>query len=553
MPIETIDTDAFNKTGDYSRLAVKAINRNFAGLAASSGVLTPENFGAIGNNIADDTDSLQAMLDTVAFYGGVIQFPSGLDRVYRISRELSLVTTKVVTIRAAGAGSINTSTAIRSSAAMRSVLRILAGYLTMEGITLDGNNLADYGQYGDTTALSVFNSCKYMGAKFDGVFNPALRTIGGATNNDTVHWQNCWFTDNGRLYVSPSLDAGYATIITASRRIAATGTVSVGAGGAVITGVGTNFGSIPMRSGDIIRIDVDGVNSQYLMISSVNAATQEITIHAQRTSPVTLNNRPYAISVGSGYKEETHSDNNTAYVESCFARGNAGAGFCFSGIYGPTVVGGQADVNGVCGITVGSGNSCFDATIMGVYMEGHPAASFILQNAPGVLLAGNRGLATTLFGVAGHTYGTNKTTLGEKLIGPTSGNGYTSNVPTTAGFNLSNVGRFTDGDPNQATQVLVAGTMVSSANSLNKISAAAPISLTAVPTIQIPPTFEFQTLTIFNIGAQTITFQGSGVLPGSQLRLVAGTVALPANGTLKIAYIHSMAAWVQQTPVLTVI
>lgn len=554
MPIETIDTDAFNKTGDYSRLAVKAINRNFAGLAAGSGVVTPETFGAIGNDIVDDTDALQLMLDTVAFYGGEIRFPSGRDRVYRVSRELSLVSSKVVTIGAAGASAISTSTIIRASAPMRSVFRILTGYLTMEGITLDGNNLADYGQYGDTTAFDIFRSCKYMGAKFDGVFNPANRTIGGPTNNDTVHWQDCWFTDNGRLYVSPSLDAGYATIVAAPRRIAATGTVSIVAGGAVITGVGTNFTSIPMRSGDIIRIDVDGIpaNSQYLMVSVADSTTQ-ITIHAQRTSPVTLNNRPYAISVGCGYKEESHADNNIAYMESCFARFNAGSGFSFSGLYGPTVVGGQADYNGVSGFVVGSVNPCYDTTIIGVYNEAHPAASFILQNAPGVLLKGNRGLASVLFGVAGHTYGTNKTTLGEKLIGPTSGNGYTSDVPVTAGYNFANVGRFELGTANQPGQALVAGTMVSSVQSFAKVSAAAPITLTSVPTVQIPTTFGFQVLIIFNTGAQTITFQGHAVLPGSQLYLVAGTVALPSGGTIMLGYIHALAAWVQLSPVTVAI
>lgn len=97
--------------------------------------------------------------------------------------------------------------------------------------------------------------------------------------------------------------------------------------------------------------------------------------------------------------------------------------------------------------------------------------------------------------------------------------------------------------PPSTAQTLVAGTAILANAPFVMITAAAPITSTAAPTIANG--VDGQRITVMNVGANAITLSDQGTLASSNLRLTATTLALAANRSIDLMYSSTVGDWVQ--------
>lgn len=113
----------------------------------------------------------------------------------------------------------------------------------------------------------------------------------------------------------------------------------------------------------------------------------------------------------------------------------------------------------------------------------------------------------------------------------------------TSPGDLTMLGRLTQSPAIQAEITAAATAIDATAGSVINLTSDANYSLTATPTIASGE--DGQELLVINVGANTITLQDEGTLPGSNLRLTAATIGLAPGDSLLLRMSSAYGFWVE--------
>lgn len=314
-------------------------------------------FGAIGNGSTDDTSAFEAAIAAAGTRQTSVYVPRG---TYAISRELVLASRS---LRIHGDGwnhGGGMGTKLKAASSIRSILNVDGNWnqVSVEDMELDANQKASHAMY---LSGAPFFRCKNVYAHkalLDGII--AVTACSDATQaiNDGMRFDEVSVCNNGKVYVTDTLSSMYGGIPQEAR----VGTVSITNGDNTVTGTaGVDFTTMGIRTGDFIHV---GMGADHIFeIQSVTDATH-LETRARSTPTATLAGQQYAVSVGNGYYEERHNDNNCAHFIGGLQRNNACAGLRFRGLYGPLVERVQPDANGLFGIVVGGSQEVIFCTVI---------------------------------------------------------------------------------------------------------------------------------------------------------------------------------------------
>jgi hypothetical protein len=490
--------------------------------------LTPEAFGAVGDGITDDSAAIQAGIAEA----GLTKQPLVFRPVtYAINTELGAVALHGIELR--GCGSANSAkTILKAGTAIRSVLTMQSSYANVTGIQFDANRLATYALFLESSSFSKFEDCLFQKAAKDGI---NLSVIG---INDANIFTNCWACDNGQIFCTSGFNATFKNF----QRTAAAGTIACKAGDRTLVGTGTAFKSMGIRSGDFIRIGTGVAEDQFLQVSSVEC-DDRLVVGSRRVPNANLRGQGFAIAVGNGYTEVRHNDNNITQISGGLWRLNAGAGMMFNGLYGPKVTHPQIDHIGFYGIVLGTTDQegIYSTVIDHAYFEGCLAAPILFGSAIGVTVlnpqTGVGRLPLYHMGYSAQNIGTWHDYSGIHPIGDA-----VSTIPvasSSATFTLG--GRIVHRGENPGT--ISARVPIATATSLVLLSTSAHVTMSATPTFA-DGLADYQEILAYNQGAgDPITLQDESVLPGSNLRLAAGTITLRYKDSIRLLWVYGR--WVQ--------
>ncbi len=311
----------------------------------------PYVFAAIPSG-GDDEPALQALINTYSPLSTLIILQAG---TYLVNTELTTFTGSPLYLQGFGQNYLGSGgTTIKANASIRSVLNINSSYSQITNLKFDANQQATYGIYSTINNLGKFTNTYTTNAIKDGMF----LTTSGMT--DTNIFDGCWWVSNGTVYVTNAISGQHAS----QRTFIVNGTATVTASNATITIVGssTDFTTLGLRKGDFIRTGSGAKNaaSTYAgQISSVTATT--IVLEGAATNLPTAaqagSGLDYAIGSGDGWHENIAANNNLNNIRGGLARGNASFGYAFHGLFGPTVVGTQADGNGFGAYAIGDADN----------------------------------------------------------------------------------------------------------------------------------------------------------------------------------------------------
>ena len=434
-------------------------------------------------------------------------------------------------VRIIGAG--KDQTVIQATAAITSCI-LLNAKVEISNLTISGNDLATYAMRGQDCSFSIFNKVVFTQAVRDGVYFPQ------AGVNDALSYYDCQFLANGRAYATTGMDLSATTLAGQITTVA--GTVSITSGSPVVTGVGTNFSAIPARIGDLIKLDA--ASPVYYEILSVDSATQ-ITLNINAS--VTRSGKDFAIGVGRGYTEMSHNDNNVNNFYGGLFRYNAGGNMQIAGLYGAHILNTQFDFCDFYAIKVGIATSAIiHPLIQSCYFEAIDPKPLLFGAAvcAAVINPMTYGYASPWdvmgSGVSGYFTGGTSAGYGTYPLGALSGfTDYTGAAKTSeSGFALNSAILQTFQNAS-----FVAGTTVAIAISttLASCSSAAPVTMTATPTIDVGT--NTQEVLFVNTSGNSITLQDDSVLAGSKLFLAGGAnVTLTPTSTIKLMYISGAGA-----------
>ncbi|XXF80773.1 hypothetical protein P2318_13750 [Myxococcaceae bacterium GXIMD 01537] len=221
---------------------------------------------------------------------------------------------------------------------------------------------------------------------------------------DSIIFDLCRFEFNGQIFRSPSSPTPSMCL-----RVDLTGctaTTTAGSRTVALSGGSPKLLSRGIRPGDHIAV---GVNStqEWLQILSVDSDTQ-LTTCFNMPSSYTRSGQEFQIGVGAGYYEQTSKESNVNKHFGCLYRSSAGPGMRFDALYGPVVIGAQADFVGSFGVVIGTQGrtSVNGSNFLRTYVEdlGAPSAFFVggcaglkidgLQTATAAVTFGNPSYVT---------------------------------------------------------------------------------------------------------------------------------------------------------------
>lgn len=157
------------------------------------------------------------------------------------------------------------------------------------------------------------------------------------SQNVSAQFENCTFTNCGVTYATAGLIGSYSGPYNATL---VSGTVATSIGSQIVTGTGTNFMSLGLRSGDAFYISgcttvVDGVTVPKRFVIAAVLNDFEIAVDSFYTPEQNLSGRDFAIARGGAVSEDYSTGLcNFTSLRSCFADGCAGP-MRFGGNSGP--------------------------------------------------------------------------------------------------------------------------------------------------------------------------------------------------------------------------
>ncbi|MFE4973569.1 glycosyl hydrolase family 28-related protein [Kitasatospora sp. NPDC056651] len=550
-----------------------------------AGELNVQWFGAAGDGTADDTEPLIATIRAARTVSGCVHLPGG---TYRTSAEIAIesylagASDTGLSIRGRGttgpSGGGSQITAV--GAGMRSILSIAAGWVTLSGISLNGNGVADHGLHLHGAGRLHLDDVWVGETVKDG-----YRVVGGLTdeelathdntsvaNNDNIYAREVWAFQCGTMYCSPSFALRYGNLRLVTP---VSGTVSCRAGVPTVFGAGTDFTKIPARPGDFIVIGAtDDDTLERLEIVGIDGPDQ-ITVQGLHPPARDLSGQPFAIGVGDGWSDALDGagadlaiqlDCNRTRMDTGHFTSCAGSGVVSRAKYGPLLENQEFYGCGFAGIVIGtlspSNGLGLNTTISHAYFEGtvfRGGCIFIgqargitidqpmwLGHPPGFRLVLNE-VSDRNYGIIGIAadYVPADGAIGLQPVGSRT----TSGIAAVRGSNFTNMGTLTmpsggaavtiDRSP-WTTQVEVEGRNLNFLADRGKIDSAADI--TAAPTFSAGA--DGQEIAVCNISEHPLTFHDGrpgpdgAVLPtGLVLDCEpGGSVSIPRGRILTLYY-----------------
>ena len=297
-----------------------------------------KDFGAVGDGVANDGPAINACFADATV--GSVYFPAG---TYRTNAQIS---NNSKTARGDGWG----RTIIRAGAAIESVFKLSGQNQVVEGISFDGNNLADYGVIMQSCNSCMLQSYGVENVKIDGVYFPRV------DNNNCASVVGGLVRHCGTMY--------------------RTGTASVSAGGTVVTITGAaNLTTLGFRTGGVDFLKV-GTTQRAREIIDITANT--VTVYPAFDSAET--SVEYSLRKGSGIHIDTHGDNSRIKVMQNTIQLCAVAGIDQTPLYGASCFGNTVEF---CefGHVIGRRSQSSltrGAEDIGPYYEGNPSGDWLI-------------------------------------------------------------------------------------------------------------------------------------------------------------------------------
>lgn len=558
-------------------------------------------FGAFGNGAAAEDDDTEAVVATIraartlrtgVYFPGEnfktikeIQLENYLDPSLTVVADIGL-SDLGLSIRGEGSeqNRFGGTQLTAGQPGMRSILSIRSVNVTIAGIRFECAAKADHGLYLQGASKLHLDDVHVLNALKDGYRAVSTSDDGKATINDDIYARELNASTCGTMYCSESIAPRYGTL---REVIKVEGTVSCTVDPGVdpldplnlkITGLLTKFRSIPARDGDFILIgEADDSTLQRFEIASIVSET-EIKIYPFLTPSLNLSGQPFAIGVGDGWSEQTHTDNSRARMDTGHFTSCAGSGIVCRGLYGPLLEHQEFYKCGFAGIVIGTLDARstlpLNTRISNPYFEdAFYGGCIFLAQARGItidqpmwlgqldhrrliiseLVSNNSGI----IGYLADYIPTDPRGSGLHPIGSTT----TIDVPATQGKDFTNIGMFTL--PSSGAAVIITESPWTTPipiprRNLNvEVSEnfGAPVDITAKPTF--PAGADGQEIAVCNISRRPLTFHDSR--SGLETTLVldcepGGTVTL-GPGQIMMLY-HSTAnfmkgKWTQRGAIAT--
>ncbi|HYJ31173.1 MAG TPA: glycosyl hydrolase family 28-related protein [Allosphingosinicella sp.] len=307
-------------------------------------MVSVKDFGAVGNDIADDTAAIAAAYASGA---ATVFFPSGS---YRTSAE-------IVAINVNSVGDGMEAVTITATAPMTSLLKVNGQNVEVRGMFLSANAKADHGLYMNGTNGGLVEDVLIQSSKKDGIFFAM-----GVNNSNTVV-RRCCVRGAGTSIVCTVTNSAGGTVVTVS-----------GAGDLTTRGIRPFY--------DMVEVGGFGYS-----IRSVDSASQ-VTVSqpiANATAAGAGN-----IRIGSAVLVTNNGDNSSLKIELNQFQGAAVAGIRNLALYGVQDRGNYFE-NCEYGHTIGcmnggTGISVMEGTVsLQSYFEESGSSDFLIENCTGVI------------------------------------------------------------------------------------------------------------------------------------------------------------------------
>jgi len=288
-------------------------------------IVSAKDFGAIGDNIADDTAAITAALLYAKNNGKrTVYLPAGR---YRVSTELFVENVCLIGDGAPAPGTTN-GTEIIATAAMTSVIKPTALLSEVSHLRVNGNGLATYGIAPFGNGLGLIDSVFIEYAKVDGIY------IGVASNNIAIEIHRCFIRNNGtRLAVGTGSAAANSTMAT-------------------LTGAPDLTGVAPQIRPMVDYIQLDGDIARPILSFSSNTVTTSYGM----AFPATVSGKTATLIRGNGITVAAHADNSCVKILNTTIQNSAGAAIRSAALYAIQSKGGIYEANEI-GIHVGSADN----------------------------------------------------------------------------------------------------------------------------------------------------------------------------------------------------
>jgi hypothetical protein len=441
------------------------------------------DFGADPTGTINSATAIQAAFDEYGNTAGTGKF---VDVYFPIGTYL--VNTELITN---GANMIGESfdTIIKASTAIRSVIKMRGQQSRIENMTIDANNLANYGVYvgddinGFGTNSGLITGCKIQYAKLDGVYFSNQ----GNHNNFVIDRSLIWF--NGSSY--------------------STGTATTTAG----NNVATIAGAADLTTFVQPMYDYIHVTGEPLPLAIISVTANTVT-----TNPNFVANNAgqlYTIKQGSGVNVTSHGDNSEIKITNSILNLNQLAGLDDHALYGVESFNNVIESNGYFGRIIGRGGATphfpISAGDFRNYYEGHTFGDIRFENGkdPVFDITGETNLSLISFNTS-----INGIAKGLKYIG--NGENFDSNL-----YVNFNVASFTA--EWGATHQLAQG------GGVGNVIVNLPISASALET-------SFRTLMLSKITLLVYEMNGQNVIiksASNNVNGVAGTTGATISGSFK--------------------
>lgn len=516
--------------------------------------IRPEDFGAVGNGSDNDSVPLQAAIDAAIAEGRTLRLQA---KVYATASELVVSGSLSMTADSAAASSSSVVPTIKaigaawtpSGGGMRSVIKIAADGCRFDGVKCDANNTAKYAWFLSRSSFGVWHQCSASNGLIDGFHSSRyLDEVSTFSLNDSNHFEDCWAVSNGRQWSSVATGSeGIKNTVTG-------GTVSTVDGSNVITFSNDfDFATLAgwLRYGDFIAVSTPGgsypaAGAMYLRVGDVaiDVGARQITVGERSIPNQTLSGRQFVIGQGAGYWAVHFGDNNLNQISRGLWRLSGGCGIAAHGLVGMNLENPQLDFNAFYGIVVGPGDTSqtYATAITHPYMESNQVAHMLFSGAYGV------NVHTPEWGAGAVLNYIVKGGNGVILPGATENMapiGLTrSDVPSTAGFNFRNIGKFSVGSyyaSTSASSISIDGTggtfaFVAPSDGVDCTLSASPV---------ISGGTDGQVLIVYNQSVFNITLESVAARNGSRLFLKSYKLVLPPQKTVTLIYNDNISGWAE--------
>ncbi len=357
-----------------------------------------EDFGAKGDGKTDDSKAIQRAIDSAISKMKSLKFQA---RTYLVNSQLETRNTgkdatRKYSVKIFGypGGELDRQlTVIQAGAPMESIM-VLRTYTEIADIGFSAGYKSNNCLRLRGCSNSTFKNCGFYDARQNGVLLNAPSDPEKGTNpyvsgntvidysdschyhiNDNNNFENCAFVTNGHR-ISNSSDSRLLFSQVQRNTIIKPATIKAIYSDTVVFS-NINLLEFGIQTGDFIQIDTNIFNKetfigQYAIRKIIDS--NKLLLGKKYKDTSSLKSVLFSIGIGSHYRENTHTDNNTNDIIGGLARQSGASAFRFSSQYGPNVTRVQFDSNLFPAIFIGilrdNSNICpvtFGARIAGNY------------------------------------------------------------------------------------------------------------------------------------------------------------------------------------------